>query len=393
MAGSVITYASAIGFIKIPVRASIDQAHTKYCSIRMCVLETGSPINEAAMTTDAAASSAEKPDEGCIFVRSWPTVWITSLPINQSPAINLFSNINGPVFNKLSFCHITLDNFRLDIRMKPTALITGANTGIGRVTALELARNGYRVFLACRSFERTLPVLDEIHATNPDAQAEWLPLELSDLESVRTCAETFLARRQPLNLLVNNAGIAGARGLTKSGFEFMFGVNHIGHFLLTHLLLARILESVPARIVTVASRAHKRVSGIDFSAVRRPTNSLTGIREYGVSKLANILFSAELGKRLEGTGVTTYAVHPGVVDSEIWRTLPAPLRAVNRVRLTKPENGAKTTLHCALSNRAATETGLYYSDCKPVLPTNAGLDTALAGELWQYSEAWVDATG
>ncbi|HTQ75996.1 MAG TPA: SDR family oxidoreductase [Burkholderiales bacterium] len=262
------------------------------------------------------------------------------------------------------------------------ALVTGANTGIGRVTAIELARSGFRVFLACRSRERTQPVLEEIGAA-----AEWLPLELSEFDSVRQCAQMFLERDLPLHLLVNNAGVAGARGLTPSGFEWMFGVNHMGHFLLTQLLLTRILRSAPARIVTVASKAHTHSGGIDWDAVRRPTASLTAVPEYCASKLANVLFSAELGRRLVGSGVRTYSLHPGVVDSDIWRRLPWPLRQLNRLRLISNEEGAKTTLYCATSEAAGRETGLYYSGCRPVSPNAAGRNTALAAELWERSEA------
>lgn len=268
------------------------------------------------------------------------------------------------------------------------ALITGANTGIGRVTALELARRGIDVFLACRSAERTRPVLDEIRAANPASRAEWLPLDLSDFNSVHACARSFLDRGRPLHLLVNNAGLAGARGLTASGFEFVFGVNHMGHFLLTRLLLDRLKDSAPARIVTVASRAHTRISGIHWHALRRPTATLLGVREYAVSKLANVLFSVELGRRLKGSGVSTYALHPGVIDTEIWRALPRPLRALNRLRLIAPEDGARTSLHCALT-AGDDESGLYYSDCRPVPASPAGQDTALAAELWRRSAEWI----
>jgi NAD(P)-dependent dehydrogenase (short-subunit alcohol dehydrogenase family) len=271
------------------------------------------------------------------------------------------------------------------------ALVTGANTGIGRVTARELARRGMHVFLACRSRERTAPVIEEIRCEHPGALAEWLPLELSDFGSVCACARAFLDRGSPLHLLVNNAGLAGARGLTLSGFECAFGVNHMGHVMLTLMLLDRLKASAPARVVTVASRAHRHARAIDWDAVRRPTATLLGVREYAVSKLANVLFSAELGRRTAGSGVTTYAVHPGVIDSDIWRTLPAPLRAVNRLRLATVEEGARTTLHCALSPAAGAESGLYYSDCRPVAPNAAGCDAALAAELWRRSEAWVGA--
>ncbi len=205
---------------------------------------------------------------------------------------------------------------------------------------------------------------------------------------MRVCAQSFLARGLPLHLLVNNAGLAGARGRSRSGFELAFGVNHMGHFLLTRLLLEHLEQSAPARIVTVASRAHTRVDGIDWDAVRRPTATALGIREYCVSKLANVLFSAELGRRLRGSGVSTYSLHPGAVDSDIWRTLPRPLRALIHLRLISTDAGPRTTLYCALTV-SAEETGLYYSECRQRAPSTAGQNTALAEELWRRSEDWV----
>jgi NAD(P)-dependent dehydrogenase (short-subunit alcohol dehydrogenase family) len=162
----------------------------------------------------------------------------------------------------------------------------------------------------------------------------------------------------------------------------------MGHFLLTALLLERLKASAPARVVTVASRAHRRASGIDWDAVRRPTATRSAIREYAVSKLANVLFSAELGRRLAGSGVATYALHPGVVASDIWRRLPAPLRALGHLFMRSIEEGARTTLHCALSPAVAAESGLYYIDCRPATPSRHGRDAALAAELWSRSEGW-----
>jgi len=269
------------------------------------------------------------------------------------------------------------------------ALVTGANAGLGRLTALALAQAGFKVFLACRSEARTLPVLAEIRAIEGAAEPEWLALELGDFASVRACAAAFLARELPLHLLVNNAGLAGARGLTASGFEMMFGVNHLGHFLFTELLLPRLRASAPARIVMVASRAHRRVRGIDYAALRRPTSSLTGIREYGVSKLANILHASELAERLTGSGVSTFSLHPGVLDTEIWRTLPAPLRWLNGLRLSPPEDGIGTVLHCAL-HAPAHETGGYFSDGARTAPAPCGQEPARAVELRDWS---LGATG
>jgi NAD(P)-dependent dehydrogenase (short-subunit alcohol dehydrogenase family) len=269
------------------------------------------------------------------------------------------------------------------------ALITGANTGIGRVTARELARQGATVFIAGLSLKRTQPALDEIHNLTGGARAEWLALDLGDFESVRQCAAAFLARGLPLHILINNAGFAGTRGLTKSGFELAFGVNHLGHFLLTQLLAERIRGSAPARIVTVASRAHRMAPGIDWDAVRKPTRSFTGVAEYAISKLANILFSAELGRRLAGSGVTTYALHPGVVTSDIWRSVPWPLRPLIKLRGISTEKGAQTTLYCATSAAAEGETGLYYSKSRVTQPTMIAQDRVLAAELWKRSEDWV----
>ena len=273
------------------------------------------------------------------------------------------------------------------------ALISGANIGIGRVTALRLAQAGFTVFLAGRSAQRTQAVIDEIHATTKTSnKAFFLPLQLDDLNSVRECAALFLARQLPLHLLVNNAGLAGRKGQTRQGFEMAFGVNHLGHFLLTQLLLDTLKTSAPAKVVTVASRAHLMAyQGLDWPALQQATRSLTGTREYGVSKLANILFSAHLAKVLEGSGVSTYSLHPGVVDTEVWRELPGFLRPLLRLRgLLTPEEGAQTTLYCALQ-APASESGLYYDKSRIKTPSRIAQDAQLAEQLWHQSLQWVKA--
>nr|WP_100548316.1 MULTISPECIES: SDR family NAD(P)-dependent oxidoreductase [unclassified Pseudomonas] len=270
------------------------------------------------------------------------------------------------------------------------ALVTGANSGIGAATAQALALQGYRVFLACRSAERTRPVLESIaQASNGTAKAAYIPLDLADLDSVRRCAEAFLKLRLPLHLLVGNAGLAGQHGLTKSGFELTFGTCHVGHFLLVQLLLERLKESAPARIVMVSSKAHRHAHTIDMTTVRQPTGSRTGLQEYAVAKLANLLFTRELSKRLEGSGVTTYAVHPGVVATDVWRTLPAPLAWVIKWFMRSAKEGAATTLYCATNPTLATHSGQYYEDCAKTEPSPIALDVALAAKLWEVSEGWV----
>jgi NAD(P)-dependent dehydrogenase (short-subunit alcohol dehydrogenase family) len=269
------------------------------------------------------------------------------------------------------------------------ALITGGNVGIGRITAIELAKKGFKVVIAGRSLERTQPVLDHINSLSVDEQALFLPLDLASLASVRECVRLFYQLNLPLHLLINNAGVAGLRGLTQDGFEMTFGINHLGHFLLTQLLLEKLQSSGHSRVITVSSRAHKRAAEIDWDALRRPTTSWTGIREYAVSKLSNLLFSAELAKRVQGTSVSTYSLHPGVVDTEIWRAVPDWVRPLLRLRgFLTPEEGALTTLHCAM-HAPKQESGLYYADSKPMQPAGLGQDSELASELWERSEEWV----
>lgn len=277
--------------------------------------------------------------------------------------------------------------------MGRVALITGANTGIGLVTARELQKRGAHVFMACRSVARAQAALDAIRSGLGTGAGcvpmEVLALDLGDFDSVRQCAQAFLARGLPLHLLINNGGLAGSRGLTKSGFELAFGTNHMGHFLLTQLLLDRIKSSSPARIVTVASRAHTRVSGIDWDAVQKPTKTMAGLPEYGVSKLANVLFSAALSQKLAGSGVNTYSLHPGVVASDVWRRVPWPFLSLMKLGMISVEEGAVTTLYCATAVEAGQETGLYYDKCRVKTPSRIAQDAALAAELWQRSEDWV----
>jgi retinol dehydrogenase-12 len=273
------------------------------------------------------------------------------------------------------------------------ALVTGANTGIGRATAMELARQGLRVFVACRSAEKGKAAVDAIRAATGSDRVELLALDLGSLASVRRAADAFVATGLPLHLLINNAGVAGQRGITSDGFELHFGTNHLGHFLLTALLRDRLVASAPARIVNVASKAHFDARGIDWSVLERSTPSFTGLQEYAVSKLCNVLFTQELARRLAGTGVTVYALHPGVVASDAWRRIPWPIRPLVTRNMISNEDGAKTTLHCALSEEAGRETGLYYDRCKPKAPLPLANDAALAAELWRRSEDWLAARG
>ena len=269
-----------------------------------------------------------------------------------------------------------------------TFLVTGGNTGIGRATATALAQGGGRVYIACRSSSAGSTAVEEIRAAS-GADSVWLlPLDLASLASVRDCAAAFLKRDEPLHVLINNAGLGGQRGLTADGFELHFGVNHLGHFALTNLLLERLKASGPgSRIVSVSSAAHYGAPGIDFDALRRRTRSFTGQREYAVSKLCNVLFTQELARRLHGAGMTTYVLHPGVVASDIWRRVPRPARALIKRRMLTVEAGAVTSVYCATSGAVASESGMYYDKCQVRKPSRVATPE-LAELLWKHSAEW-----
>ena len=271
-----------------------------------------------------------------------------------------------------------------------TFIVTGANTGIGKITARELARQGAHVILACRSKAKTEPVIAELKRESGNDQIEFIELDLSDLASVRSCAAALLARNMPIHGLINNAGLAGKKGgVSKDGFELTFGTNHLGHYLFTRLLLDRIKQSGPARIVNVASASHYQAKKIDWDALRKPTQSMTGLPEYEVSKLSNVLFTKELARHLEGSSVTTYAVHPGVVATDVWRRVPAPVRWLIKKFMKTPEQGALSSIRCATAPELAQETGRYYhQDGKEKRPNRVADDVELAKTLWQKSAEW-----
>ena len=272
-----------------------------------------------------------------------------------------------------------------------TFLVTGANTGIGRATAEGLARRGGRVYVASRSPEKGAAAVAAIRDLTGNDAVSFLPLDLADLDSVRACAASFLARGEPLHVLVNNAGVVRTRGLTSQGFELMFGVNHLGHFVLTSALLGCLEASAPARVVTVSSDSHYAARGIDWDALRRPERGVTGLHGYAVSKLCNVLFSSELARRTAGTGVTTYALHPGMVASDIWRRVPWPVRPLIQRRMLTVEQGAETSLYCAASPDVAGESGLFYDKCAHREPSSVATPE-LAAELWKRSEEWTAAS-
>jgi retinol dehydrogenase 12 len=271
-----------------------------------------------------------------------------------------------------------------------TFLITGGNTGIGLATAQDLARRGGRLYVACRSREKSEAAIGAIKASAGNDEVFFLPLDLADLDSVRACAAEFLALDEPLHVLINNAGLAGRQGVTKQGFELAFGVNHLGHFLLTQALKDRVVASAPARVVTVSSEAHYLPQSIDWDELRRRGHGITGMHQYGVSKLCNVVFTQELARRLAGTGVTTYAVHPGTVASDIWRRIPWPVRPIVTRRMISTAEGAQTSLYCATSADVAQASGKYYEKSAE-RDANLAATPELAADLWRRSQEWTSA--
>lgn len=270
-----------------------------------------------------------------------------------------------------------------------TIVVTGANTGIGLVTARTLAQRGARVIMANRSEQKTQPILDELRAAG--AQVDFVALDLGDLAQTRAAAARVRELTDKVHVLVNNAGLAGQRGLTKDGFELTFGTNHLGHFLLTVLLAPSLKSAAPSRIVNVASQSHYQAKGIDFTALQKPTRTVTGMPEYAVSKLANVLFTSELARRLGPAGVHSYALHPGVVASDIWRRIPWGLRSLAKLFMITNEEGAKTSLYCATSPEVAEHNGRYYDKCREKKPSRLSGDAELARQLWEKSVQWVGA--
>ncbi|KAG7336116.1 hypothetical protein KOW79_000809 [Hemibagrus wyckioides] len=275
-------------------------------------------------------------------------------------------------------------NVKLDGK---TVLITGANTGIGKETAIDLAKRGMRVIIACRDMEKADAALKEIVEVSGNQNVVCKKLDLADSNSIREFAQNINSEEKQLNILINNAGVmACPYAQTADGFEMQIGVNHMGHFLLTFLLTDLLKRSAPARIVTVSSMAHKwgTINLDDLNSEKSYDKS----KAYSQSKLANVLFTRYLAKKLQGTGVTTYVLHPGVVQTELWRHLNQPQQAA--MWLIKPFTktslqGAQTTIYCAVAPELETESGNYYSDCAAASCSSAAMDDDMAQRLWDLS--------
>jgi NAD(P)-dependent dehydrogenase (short-subunit alcohol dehydrogenase family) len=274
-----------------------------------------------------------------------------------------------------------------------TVLVTGATNGIGEATARGLAAMGARVFVHGRNPAKGAAVVEAIKAATRNPAVEFVGADFGSLSEVRAMTQEMLRRAPKLDVLVNNAGRGQIkRTVTKDGFEAMFGVNHLAPFLLTNLLLGRIKENTPARVVVVASTAHwgPQLDFDDLNVERR----FNIRRAYHRSKLANMLFARVLAKRLAGTGVTVNALHPGVVRTGIaLEGAPAVLRVLGQTLihpfLISPEEGAKTSIYLASAPEVASVTGGYFDKCKAAPQSAESQDDAAAEKLWAVSEKLV----
>jgi NAD(P)-dependent dehydrogenase (short-subunit alcohol dehydrogenase family) len=277
-----------------------------------------------------------------------------------------------------------------------TCVVTGFTQGIGKETAIGLAKSGARLVLVARDAARAEAAAADVRAAGAasGATVEVMLADLSSQASIRALAADFLARHDRIDVLVNNAGgINTSRKLTVDGLEMTFAVNHLAYFLLTNLLVGALEKAAPARIINVASSAHQggRIDFDDLQAER----GYAGFRAYGQSKLANILFTRELARRLDGKRVTANALHPGVVRTGFGKGDGGFLAAAVKIAgvfFISPAQGAATTLYLASSPDVAGVTGRYFAKCREKTPSRRAQDDETARKLWEVSAKLVGLT-
>ena len=274
-------------------------------------------------------------------------------------------------------------------------VITGGNSGIGKEAAVALATLGATTVITARDAAKGQSALDEITARSGRDTVEVMALDLGDFASIRAFSAEFHERFDRLDVLINNAGaILSERQVTAQGFEATFGVNHLGHFLLTDLLLDRLRSSAPSRVVNVASFAHRfAVTGLSFEDLQSERR-YQSMDVYGKSKLANVLFTTELARRLDGTGVTANCLHPGTVatgfgSADDTTGVERVSMVLGRPFFINAERGAATIVYLAASPEVADKSGGYYVRSRRHRPSKAGRDADAARRLWEASEALV----
>lgn len=270
-----------------------------------------------------------------------------------------------------------------------TIIVSGATSGIGRPTALELARQGAIVVLAVRNEEKAKETVASIQQQAGHNRIDYLLVDFASQEQIRSMAAEFLNRYDRLDVLINNHGTVNIRRReTEDGLEKTFAVNHLGYFLLTSLLLDRIQASAPARIINVSSAAHWGAK-LEFDNLQLRRGYAWG-KAYGRSKLANILFTIELADRLQGTGVTANALHPGWVATSLGADnipiIGGLVKAIINLTAKSPEKGAETSIYLATSPEVSEVSGKYFVNCQPARTSAAAQDKETARRLWRVSE-------
>jgi retinol dehydrogenase-12 len=274
-------------------------------------------------------------------------------------------------------------------------IVTGATSGIGKETARVLAHQGGTLILVGRNPEKTAATAEEFRREADTPNIEYLLADLSSQDEIRRLAEEFKSRHNRLDVLVNNAGgFFLWHQESVDGIEMTFALNHLSYFLLTDLLLDVIMASAPARIINVSSGSHLRAK-IDFDELQ-DRRGFSGLNAYGQSKLANVLFNYELARRLQGTGVTVNALHPGFVATNIGSNIGWFMRVIRplmNLRALSVEEGAETVIYLATSPEVEGITGKYFFRCKPVSSSDYSHDVAVAKQLWTVSEEMTGQTG
>jgi NAD(P)-dependent dehydrogenase (short-subunit alcohol dehydrogenase family) len=275
-----------------------------------------------------------------------------------------------------------------------TAIVTGANTGIGLETARVLALRGAHVVMACRNLDKARKgretVVRESGGRLDEESFEVRGLDLASLDSVRSFAEAFVAENRPLHLLVNNAGIMiPDRRETADGFEAHFGTNHLGHFLLTNLLLEPLRAGAPARVINVASEA-MQMSGLtrELDDLKWERKRWSGWKAYGSSKLMNLMFTRAFQRRHAGAGITSNALHPGIVRTELARSQSKPMVLLGLVMwpwMKKVDSGAATSVHLATAPEYEKDGGGYFANCAPARAPRLAGDEEVQERLWTIS--------
>lgn len=269
-------------------------------------------------------------------------------------------------------------------------LITGAAGGIGLVTAEGLIERGAQILLGARSWDRASPSVAWLRKRHPSARVQPFAVDVSNLKDVERAARELVDKGEPLDGLINNAGLAGVHAQSADGFELAYATNHLGPFLLTERLLPLLQVAPQGRVVMVASQTHFDAKGIPWGDFERPIfRPLARVQRYAVTKLLNVLYARELARRLEGSNVTTYAVHPGVVATGIWRKIPPPFSTIAKRFMLSVEDGAQTQLRCASDPELASESGGYWVRCRRRTPSALAQDDALEDRLRDESLAQV----